>query len=587
MKGRFVALCILLGCGGPPSGADTVHLETRVHLVRGDQRERLGVSPDQARIRASAEALDKSLGHPVVVEIDAAVTPETTSALVAMTANSLEALARRFSEEERRDPVLHAFVRRSLQRIEVRYEATAEYMTADFDDARGALVYEMRAPTSPDGTWLPMRYETDDALTRALQRDLAKSFPAGAVSSSTDDEARLRFLRIQRVEDRKSEPANVRAERLVELLRFEEESRGRPIHPAVEKSLAEQLEWVLTLDPGSASERTLAGPYARWIGARFESMTPELQRRFAERLLENRRTREAACPSDPCPRLPDLDRTALALRLLDPPRDPGSDAARLDHATCPYVEKDGRLERTSSCWGVFEFLSETPARAERLVKVLVDARQGGPAADAARARSLLISALVTSRQHLPTLLDALDRKGGALYADALTILVDHRARDASGVLDDAVSRQWSKREDLRPLLLRIVAERTVASQRDDAYVATLANEYAPLDALLFARFLDLGPRSVELAPSLWPALRDVRTPFEILAPRLDRYVNGRGIEAAKVVSALVRRACATKDLEGLRVMRAVLERRVKAGDKDAVALALSARDCKALKPTEE
>jgi hypothetical protein len=50
------------------------------------------------------------------------------------------------------------------------------------------------------------------------------------------------------------------------------------------------------------------------------------------------------------------------------------------------------------------------------------------------------------------------------------------------------------------------------------------------------------------------------------------------------VSGLVRRACEKKDLEGLRVIRAVLERRVKAGDKDAVALALSARDCKRTEP---
>jgi hypothetical protein len=127
----------------------------------------------------------------------------------------------------------------------------------------------------------------------------------------------------------------------------------------------------------------------------------------------------------------------------------------------------------------------------------------------------------------------------------------------------------------------------VATDRDDESFAKLANDYRPIDAELFAKFLDDSPRSVELAPALWPALRDVSTPFEILAPRLSTYVEKRGLDASKTVAALVRRACRAKDLEGLRVIRVVLQNRVKAGDKDSMALALAARDCKASEGTPE
>jgi hypothetical protein len=52
------------------------------------------------------------------------------------------------------------------------------------------------------------------------------------------------------------------------------------------------------------------------------------------------------------------------------------------------------------------------------------------------------------------------------------------------------------------------------------------------------------------------------------------------MEATKTIVALVRRACQAKDLEGLRVIRVALQKRASGGDKDSIALALAARDCK-------
>jgi hypothetical protein len=82
-------------------------------------------------------------------------------------------------------------------------------------------------------------------------------------------------------------------------------------------------------------------------------------------------------------------------------------------------------------------------------------------------------------------------------------------------LDDEVARLWPRHTDLRPFLLRLLAENCVKTCRDDQAVAKLANEFGPIDESPFARFLDDGPRSVELAPMLWPALHELATPFEI------------------------------------------------------------------------
>jgi hypothetical protein len=272
--------------------------------------------------------------------------------------------------------------------------------------------------------------------------------------------------------------------------------------------------------------------------------------------------------------LPELDRVRLALAFFEqrPPTDEGEFDA-FDQALCVYEEKQGKIERNRSCADVYGFLTETDARSEQLVLALAKVKR----------RELLIAALVNAEKHMPSLLAALERKGGALYADALHMLVDldsYKFRDQVYVLRAEVTRVWPKRADLRPILLRLIALDYAKSGYRDEQFAKLPDEFGPLDAALFAQFLDDSPRAVELAPQMWPALRNVAIPFEIVAPRLDRLIEKRGLEASKTIAALVRRACEAKDLEGLRVIQVVLQKRAHAGDKDALAMVLTARDCK-------
>jgi len=298
-------------------------------------------------------------------------------------------------------------------------------------------------------------------------------------------------------------------------------------------------------------------------------MQSHLRRSLYEQLF-----RDANCPAERCPRLPELDRVRLALAFFEqkaPPDEGEFDA--FDQALCIYEEKGGKIERNRSCADIYGFLTETDARSERLVATLMKSKR----------RELLVAALANAAKHMPSLLGALERKGGPLYAEALRILVDldsYRFRDQVYVLRAEVTRVWPSRADLRPILLRLIAEDYTQRGFRDEQFAKLPDEFAPLDAALFAQFLDEGPRSVELAPILWPALRHVTTPFEIIAPRLDRFIEKRGMEASKTIVALVRRACQAKDLEGLRVIRVALQKRASTGDKDSLALALAARDCK-------
>src|SRR6185503_20620432 len=132
-------------------------------------------------------------------------------------------------------------------------------------------------------------------------------------------------------------------------------------------------------------------------------MTSRLRRSLYEQLF-----REANCPAEQCPRLPELDRVRLALAFFEQkaPIDEGEFDA-FDQALCIYEEKDGKIERNRSCADIYGFLTELDARSERLVAALVKSKR----------REILVAALANAEKHMPSLLRALERKGGPLYAE--------------------------------------------------------------------------------------------------------------------------------------------------------------------------
>ncbi|MBK6694407.1 MAG: hypothetical protein IPG50_19695 [Myxococcales bacterium] len=580
------ALSLVACAGASPAGGE-IRLRTEVRVIRDDGEERLGIAPEQARTAAAGAALEKALGHAVRVDVDAALTPRSASGLETQTASALEGLARYFSDL-RQDGLALEFVRRKLVRVAAKYRAAEEHADASFDDETGTLLFTMRE-ASHHG-WLPSRYALDAAIDGALARDLERRFAKRTETSLSDDEleAYLRLLlsrpKVRTRAQSKEAGEEARAGRLLLLVRFEKRARGTPVHAEVEKNLARDVGFVLHRERQAPAFRELRYAYAGWVDERFFKMPKDERRGLYEALL-GRTPRDEVCTSDPCTLLPELDRVTLALRFFTEaaPRDEG-DFDAFDQALCVHIEgRDGKLERNRSCSSVYEFFLATEAHAERLVDALVRAKR----------REFLVAALANARERMPILLSALERRGGALHAESMRMVLDlddYRLRDQRRTtLRHEATRLWPRRPDLRPLLLRILLEDYAASGRDDEAFARLGAEFGPIDAGLFARFLDEGPRSVELSPQLWPALKGVAAPFDVLAPRLDSFIAKRGVDAAKTIGALAKRACETRDVAGLRAIRQVLERRAKGGDKDGEkdrsALLLAARDCKAEPPS--
>ncbi len=549
---------------------------TRFKVLQSARKKRRGDTPEEARLSARVAVLEESLGHSLTIAVDPALVPESHHEFLEQSAAALDLLARYLSAAKQ-DPLFHAFVQRRLQRIVVRYRASAVWDEIGFDEASGALVYNMRRFSE----WLPLgkrhpfrvNYLTPElVLWPAFIREIHARFRDVDVRNLATEELAL-YHRYLELLDKPAGGAG--------LLRLEHRTRGTAIHGTVESSTTKMAAWLIGR-PREADNAALCSDYSAWIAPRLFKPDKIAHKRFQHALfdLDN----DSAYSADPCIIFPGLDRTALAISLLErlmpsvtevrvEPKNPWDCRDVLD--TEAYDED---FSYTIDCIDIFKFLTSSVERAEQLAVLLSRTNR----------QDLLIAALVKTarsrrgRYRFMNLLAALERKGGPLYADALRISRDpvHDIANytAAALLSEAKSR-WADRADMRPFFLVLLVEEFVGPWRTRAGDIAQLAQLAGLDALLFARFLDEGPRSVELAVELLPVLKDMPTPFEIVASRLDAYLALRRPQAAHVATQLVRIACKMGDKEGLRVTRAVLEKRARNGDRAAATLVRETRFC--------
>lgn len=548
---------------------------TRFEVLRSARKKRRGDTPEEARVSARVAVLEESLGHSLTIAVDPALVPESRHEFLEQSAAALDLLARYLSAAKQ-DPLFHAFVQRRLQRIVVRYRASAVWDEIGFDEASGALVYNMRRFSE----WLPLgrrhpsrvNYLTPElVLWPAFIREIHARFRDVDVRNLATEELPLYHSYLELLD----KPAGGAG-----LLRLEHRTRGTAIHGAVESSTTKMAAWLIGRP--RADNAALCSDYSAWIAPRLFKPDKIAQKRFQRALFDP--DNDSAYSADPCINFPGLDRTALAISLLErlmpsvtevrvEPKDPWNCRDVLD--TEAYDED---LSYTIACIDIFNFLTSSVERAEQLAVLLSRTNR----------QDLLIAALVKTarsrrgRDHFMNLLAALERKGGPLYADALRISRDpvHDIANytAAALLSEAKSR-WADRADMRPFFLVLLVEEFVGPWRTRAGDIAQLAQLEGLDALLFARFLDEGPRSVELAVELLPVLKDMPTPFEIVASRLDAYLALRRPQAAHTAKQLVRMACKRGDKEGLRVIRTVLEKRARGGDRGAAALVRETRFC--------
>ena len=567
----LVLSCALLACGskaGAPGAASPMVHRTQIVIVRDDNRTELDDPPATVALAAAKDALERAVGHPILVEVDAALLPPDPRDTLRTAINSSEVLGRQLSQAEARDPVVMSIIRPKLWRVQARYRAGAEHPQASFDDHSQSLVLSMRDASL--GTWSASFYEVFDALQDAAYRELGLRFAGTDPTRVPPSDAHfyLHYLMTRADRSTAESPASY-VDRLTKLLSFEAATRGQAVHSKVEQYLGEQAQFLVQSEHQGDDYAAVRRAYAHWVDERFfDTAAPTRDVLYRTLFVGQSFARRTAAAG-----IPEVDHNKLALGFFEHPA-PAEEKpfGAFDSALCLYEERGSIVERHRSCQSIYRFLTSDDARAGLLAHALVKSGR----------HEFFVAALVEA--DLSRLLPALERESSAAYRVAVSTLLDAdagRLRDGRAVLSREAARLWPQRPDLHPLLLRVVVEDYRQSGRSDEAYAELPREFGPIDALLFAQFLDLGPRAVELAPMLWPALANVGAPFEIIAPRLAAYTASHAERAMPTVAGLVRRACQTKDGEGLRVIRATLEKQAKNGSPDALSLALAAGNCPA------
>ena len=116
-----------------PIGGTTV-------IVVFDQAPReLPFNPRGARLLAAAQQLEVRVGHPVQIQIDAALLPQWRENFENGLASGIEGLIQGLAWLERTHPRIHAWAAPRLVHVACHYDAAARVSTATFDDRRGTL----------------------------------------------------------------------------------------------------------------------------------------------------------------------------------------------------------------------------------------------------------------------------------------------------------------------------------------------------------------------------------------------------------------------------------------------------------------
>lgn len=253
---RVLALAlVLVGCGGSRVGS--VHVRGGVDLLQ----------PHADRLRAASRALEASVGHPVDIEIDAALASGQGEGFGLDIAREIEKLAQALAAQRRPgDPVFEELMR-DLERITVSYVPLGA--RSGFE-ARGLAIRRVDAASRWDASALVL-----DEYFRRCEARFAGRDPATVPPSEHEVYARWLYHEARSLRD------GARRARVVPaLLRFEP-----ALAPSGTKTLARQallyaMADVLIETPSSTFAPIPVDPsavraFAEWATANVSTMTAD------------------------------------------------------------------------------------------------------------------------------------------------------------------------------------------------------------------------------------------------------------------------------------------------------------------------
>lgn len=602
----LLAAWLAIGCGGGGEHADAkapqgAIREVVVVLKGGD--EPLPFDPRGGRLTVVTQEIARLVGHPIVLELDTALSPELKSSLEETVLASFETIARELVLLQKEDPEMFAKAR-AIERVVCVYDAVAK--SSEGELRANGTVLAVRSP--PDHFPLLERWILSQAVYDAHVADLEARWgeadptklaprehaPYFAYMMKTRPGAGHLWIAARAKRGEGSKPWDeLRAEhveRIVKLSAVVEQQT--PLARKVNAFLLESAPFVGTLseEGGSkkldaAAARRVVAAYEAWLGRNVPTFDDEERLKLERALFEQHFGGSSAA-------FPGFDRFAFGLSVYDAwskegarvELPPGPRGELQKAVVCPVKRRpldvpDSEREIRHGCSRFFaSVLADDRARA-RLVTTI----------ETRRDTKLLETALLDLGHDQGTralaLVEAL--RDEALFRHGFGVLFHDLARrdDVKSALEKAASRWWRDAPSRRGLALLVMArqwDHLHVHYGDNQWSRFVAEYGGPIQRDVFAAYLSEGPRAIEMTPKMWPALAKTPERDELVARSLPlllaRDREARSSRARPVLVLLRTRLCAEKNASALATIRATLERWRSEHPDDAAAVSNAVAD---------
>lgn len=558
-------------CGAPQH----VDVQNDIAITISPPTDSLPFDARGARLRSATDQLTRIAGHPIAMQIDAALASAFRSDFERQLIDAIERMARGLEQWKAEDPAAFARSTAALRKVECRYRATVTRPESDFDAATGVLHVDLGAhPGSlvPQGAFVGALVHEDDEYRE-------RTYGAKTAATVATGERHAYFTYLVRTRPGHGQLARRSHDAVVaEVVVLHGLATGSdPELAATTRAwLFDQLAYFHNVYDGPSKPPASFRP-AEIAFARF--LNEELPKASAKERLEAARQLYGQVPADA---YPGVDRFAFGLAVVDewvragrPAPGPSEDPqlALYEEIVCPIARGPrGERDRSSGCasaargWLRYA-VSDEPHRA-RLARAL-DERNDAALAD--QVFSTLYDAGVMSQ---------LDPRKASFRA-----AIDVLAAQRGNTLETEGARLWKEHPEHRGSALFLIAKSRSGydSYSGDEYWSRFARSYgASVDAAMLGGMLSHGAAAFAEVPKLWLALAPGFSRVDVLLPRLDSFLPDATSPSAgdvlRPLSRVVGRLCDDHNAGDLAKLQSYLARRSVARPAEMRALSTLQRD---------
>lgn len=559
--------CLAIACG---RGGE-------VEVVTASPKGHVTVASDAPRLVAANRELTALLGHPVKLDVDAALLPEHAPSFESDLADAVETVVHALSVVRRDDPRAFAYVAPALGTLTLRYDATIPRAEGAIDTAARALVVKVpRASFSflTDGV---VRHAIHEAHAKHLGATYAAADPKGRSDAELADiwETIVHYFRYRRRPETPPpaqawDPARAITESddrglaLLRALSFLPHARGELRAEVVKHLLDERHYLFLAFErapevarraPADSVLKKVQVAYVSWVREELPRLETSQRVELARALFHGREGERAAEREA----LAGFDAYAFGRGALEAwlaagaPTDEVGEHALFDQVLCPHREDErGEHVRNRGCSLGFHRLALGPEHRADLARALL---AGPPAASASFAGEL-----ARDSERGVALLRALE--GSAAHHAAVARVLARGARlgsrEALVVEGFRLYRENPARRGAALYLL-------VSAKGTHAFPDVAAGLAPKLGARELGEMLDVAPDAMRFAPAAW-AFAGPGAASAVVS-RLDRFLDDRAVPIAErgepdaTVAALVGAACKSGRPEDVAALASYLARR--------------------------